>query len=174
MTATLQHNPPETRQLAKLVDGKRIVMLTTFSPDGRLQSKPMTVLAFDDEGCFWFYVEHDAQDGAAAQRYHRVNLAFSDESVSTFISVPGHGELVHERERIHALWTPLAKPWFPDGPDSPRLALLKVTPDGAEYWDAPNSRFIRGLAIAASIVSGQPIGVGEHEVLPPNPRPAAT
>ena len=54
---------------------------------------------------------------------------------------------------------------FPDGPASRHLALLKVVPDKAEYWDAPNSPTVRLLALAASAMSGTQIGRAEHEFL---------
>ena len=63
---------------------------------------------------------------------------------------------------------------FPDGPASRHLALLEVVPDKAEFWDAPNSRTVRLLALAASAVSGAPIGQAEHEVMTglSSPQPA--
>ena len=38
-------------------------------------------------------------------------------------------------------------------------------PEKAEYWDAPNSRTVRLLALAASTVSGASIGQAEHDIL---------
>jgi len=81
------------------------------------------------------------------------------------VSLSGHGELVHDRERIKMLWTSFAKPWFPEGPETPNLALLKFVPHSAEYWDAPSSRMVRLLAMAASAIAGKPIGMGEHDTL---------
>ena len=54
---------------------------------------------------------------------------------------------------------------FPEGPSSRHLALLKVVAEKAEYWDAPNSRTVRLLALAASAVAGAPIGQADHDVL---------
>jgi len=162
---TTNHPTPELRQLAKLIDGQRIAMLTTLSTEGDLESRPMTVVDFDSDGRVWLFCEHDPQDATARERHRRLNLAFSNERSSTFISLPGRGQIVHDRERIHELWSPTLKPWFPDGPDSPRLALLKVTLERAEYWDAPDNRVVRGLALAVSIAAGKPMGLGEHGVL---------
>jgi hypothetical protein len=70
-----------------------------------------------------------------------------------------------DRVHIEWLWTPFAKPWFPDGPGSPNLALLKFAPDTGEYWGAPHSKMARMFAIAASIVAAKPVGLGEHDTL---------
>lgn len=148
--------------IERLVKGHGIGMLTRCSPSGLLESKPMTVLDLDDAGAFWFYCEHDVSDAVTRESYKRVNLAFSDEANAKYVSISGQAELIHDRQKIRALWSSMAKPWFPEGPDSPRLALLKVVPEAGEYWDGPGSRLIRLLSMAASIASGKPVGMGEH------------
>jgi hypothetical protein len=30
------------------------------------------------------------------------------------------------------------------------------------YWDSPGSKVVRALAMAASVVAGKPVGLGEH------------
>jgi general stress protein 26 len=144
-------------------------MLTTLLPGSGLQSRPMTVIEFDGDGCFWFLCEHDPQEVNPSQRYQRVNVAISNEGKSTFVSINGSGEVLRDARLRHRLWSRMARPWFPDGPDSPNLAVLKVTPTRAEFWDAPDSRVVRALAMATSIVAGKPVGMGEHGVLHPQP-----
>ena len=75
----------------------------------------------------------------------------------------GSATLVHDRAKIDELWTPMVKPWFPEGKDDPKLTLLRVDIDDAEYWDSNSSRMVRALAMAASIVAGKPIGMGDNE-----------
>jgi len=137
-------------RLAQLVEDQRIAMLTTCQPDGELDARPMSVLDLDASGCFWFFTEHAPEDQAAHERYRRVNLSFSDCGSATYVSISGRGELSHAPDRIAALWTDAARPWFPDGPESPRLAVLKVTPQRSEFWDAPDSRIVRGAALASA------------------------
>lgn len=165
---TETQSTPELKQLAGLVDGMSITMMTSRDPTVGLLSRPMAPLLMDAEGAIWFYT--DSHSGKTSQ-LDPINLAFSDEGNATYVSVSGHGELVHDRPRIEALWTAFAKPWFPDGPDSPNLALLKFVPHTAEYWDAPNSRMVRMLAMAASAIAGKPIGLGDHDKLDHLSRP---
>jgi len=158
MKIAVQHSD-ELSRVARLVDGISVAMLTHLSHDGYLTSRPMAPLQMDEHGAFWFFVERDAQQ---AEQLRNVNLSFIDGPRSIFVSISGHGEIVGNRERIASMWTPLAKPWFPEGVDSPRLALLKLVPHHIEYWDAPHSRVMRLLALAASVVTGKPVGMGEH------------
>ena len=160
MSHDTDHPLASQRQLADLIGKDRFAMLTEAGSGELLESRPMTLLEFDAQGLLWFFCRRQADFVA-----HPVNLAFSDEAHSTFVSIAGRAEQVIDRERIRALWTSAARPWFPDGPDSPDLALLKVVPQKVEYWDAPDSKVVRGLAMATSILSGKPVGMGEHGVL---------
>ena len=156
------HHADEPQRLDELIDGERFTMLTRRTPDGLLHSKPMTVLKHDEQGHFWFFVR--SQPGLASDEasYAQVNLAFSRPDKGTHVSLAGQGRLVRDRAQIHALWTPMAKPFFPEGPDAPDLALLQVTATAGEYWDGPSNGVARAFALAASIAAGKPVGMGEH------------
>jgi general stress protein 26 len=145
--------------IASLIDGLSIAMLTTVEADGALASRPMAVLEMDASGALWFFT---SLKSSKVDHLGAVNLSFTDVSNGTYVSLSGRGEIDSDPGRIARLWTAFAKPWFPDGPDSPDLALLKFIPDAADYWDAPNSTMVRAFGVMASIVAGKPIGMGDH------------
>lgn len=153
-----QHSP-DLEKIGKLIDGIHIAILTTLDTEGRLASRPMSVLKMDEKGVFWFFADANS---SIVRRLDRVNLSFSDEDASTYVSIAGHGEVSDDRALVHELWSPLMKPWFPDGEDASNLALLKIEPDVAEYWDSGHSKMVRAFALAASVVASKPIGMGEH------------
>lgn len=150
---------PERQRLAELVEPVRVAMLTTLDAQGQLTSKPMSPIELDGQGCIWFFT--DRQSTTAAQ-LERLNLSFCNVDRGDYVSVVGRGELIEDRERARALWTPMARPWFPDGPESANLRLLKIVPHSVEYWDSPNSKMVRLFAIAASVAAAKPVGLGEH------------
>lgn len=152
----------ERAQLGALIEGMSVAMLTNVHGDGALVSRPMSPLEMDARGVIWFFVDATT---TSEKHLRVVNLGFSDADAGTYVSISGHGELDFDRARMHDMWTPGAKPWFPDGPSSPDLALLKVVPHAAEYWDAPHSRMVRMLVRAAAVVSGEPIVTGDHDTL---------
>ena len=152
----------ELIELGKRVDGIDIVMMTTLDADGALSSRPMAPVEMDAKGAIWFFTDLRSEK---IEHLRVVNVAFSDEGNATYVSISGRGEIHAERAHIEKLWTPFVRPWFPDGPESTNLALLKFVPETAEYWDAPNSKMVRMFAMAASIVPAKPIGMGEHETL---------
>jgi general stress protein 26 len=158
------HDParPELKQLADLLGGLSVAMLTEWH-NGQLRSRPMAALELDSEGNFWFLAHQPAQEPPASEAAPQaVNLNFSDERKSTYVSMSGHLVWTTDRARIESLWTRFAKPWFPDGPDTPGLAALAFVPDNAEYWDSPSSSVVRLFAMAASIAGAKPVGLGQH------------
>jgi len=157
--------------IAKLIDDIDIAMLTTVEADGALASRPMAVLEMDASGALWFFTDLRS---SKVERLRVVNLSFTDQAHGTYVSLSGRGEIDTDRGRIERLWTAFAKPWFPEGPDSPNLALLKFVPEAADYWDAPNSKMVRAFGVLASIVAGKPVGMGEHGSHPDLSKGAAT
>lgn len=157
---TEKQTSAERTQLCQLIQHLTVTMLTTIDDNGMLVSRPMSPLLLDSSGALWFFT--DLRSGKVNQ-LESINLNFIDSTRATYVSIAGSGEIITERTYIDRLWTPFAKPWFPEGPDSSNLALLKFVPDMAEYWDSSHSRMVRILALAASVVAGKPIGMGEHE-----------
>ncbi len=154
-----KQDSPERQRLADLVEPARVAMLTTLDGQGQLTSKPMSPVELDAQGCLWFFT--DVHSTSSAQ-LERLNLSFCNVERGDYVSVVGRGELLEDLERAKELWTPMARPWFPDGPASPQLRLLKIVPNSAEYWDSPNSKMVRLFAIAASVAAAKPVGLGEH------------
>jgi general stress protein 26 len=149
----------ELAHIAGLIEDMPFAMLATVEADGALASRPMAALQMDANGALWFFTDLRS---SKVERLGAVNLSFTDASTGTYVSLSGRGEIDTDRSHIERLWTAFAKPWFPDGPGSPNLALLKFVPDAADYWDAPNSKMVRAFGVIASMVAGKPIAMGEH------------
>ncbi|MEO8058453.1 MAG: pyridoxamine 5'-phosphate oxidase family protein [Burkholderiales bacterium] len=152
----------EMAELCKLIEPIPIAMLSNLDADGALVSRPMAALQVDAAGAVWFFVDLRS---SRVEYLRVVNLSFVDAARGTYVSLSGRGEIRSDRGQIQQLWTPMARPWFPEGPDSRNLALLKFVPHTAEYWDAPSSKMVRMFAMAASVVAGKPLGMGDHATL---------
>lgn len=148
---------PAMQKVAELIKGTRTAMLTS-TEQGHIHSRPMTPLQLDAQGNLWMFTSREVFEGVPGN----VNLAFTNHDDGAYVSIEGPAELVDDRQHIHELWTVAAKPWFPEGPDSPHLILLKVAAHEVAYWDSPGSKVVRALAMAASVIAGKPVGMGEH------------
>ncbi|MBA3582008.1 MAG: pyridoxamine 5'-phosphate oxidase family protein [Gammaproteobacteria bacterium] len=155
-------NNAELIHLGKLIENISVAMFTTLDDKGALVSRPMSPLQMDETGALWFSIDIKS---AKLENLRLINLSFADISRSTFVSLSGYGEVTTDRTKIDELWTPFLRPWFPQGPDSPNLGLLKFLADTGEYWDAAHSKMIQMFTMAASIIAANPIGMGEHETL---------
>jgi len=155
-------NNDDLSMIGRLIEGQSVAMLTTLNNDGALLSQPMAALEMDEHGAIWFFTDLRSD---LAERVRAVNLAFVDDARGTYVSISGRGEIAKDPSRIERLWSRFDRAAFPDGPQSRHLALLKVVVEKAEYWDAPNSRTVRLLSLAASAVAGAAIGQVDHQVL---------
>jgi general stress protein 26 len=168
--APMEGSPrPDSGQLDKLrtlVGNIKVAMLTTADEDGRLASRPLQTLEMDADCALWFFFSTAAKGIAdAASGGWQVNVTYADPQGQDYVSISGTARLVRDRARMQELWTEWVQVWFPGGLDDPRLALLCVKPERAEYWDAPNSSMKRLYGLTKALVTGAKDGLGENAEL---------
>ena len=71
--------------------------------------------------------------------------------------------LLEDPAKKEALFTTMAKAWFPDGPTDPNLGLLAVSVLRAEYWDVDDSKMVQLFKMAKAAVTGKTPDLGEHK-----------
>ncbi|MFF5178367.1 pyridoxamine 5'-phosphate oxidase family protein [Micromonospora sp. NPDC000316] len=152
-------------RVTELVRDARICMLTTIALDGRQVSRPMGLQEAEFDGDLWFFASTDSAKVRQIRVNPEVNVAFSDQKRSAWVSVSGTATEGFDRARAEQLWNPVLKVWFPDGLDTPGLTLIKVHASSAEYWDSPSSTVVNLFGFAKAVVTGQPPALTEnHEV----------
>ena len=155
--------PDEVEKVRELVKDERIAMLTTVAQDGSLVSRPMGVQAVDFDGDLWFFAAADSHKVAEIARDSAANAAFS--GTSSWVSLSGRATLVRDPEKIRELWNAVAEAWFPDGPDSPGVVLIRLHAESAEYWDSPGGRVATLFSLVKAKVTGRPYDGGENETV---------
>jgi general stress protein 26 len=151
------------REIVKAVD---ICMLTTVDERGELHSRPMSNnrdIEFD--GDLWFFTYGSSHKVDEVNRVSKVNASFADVDNQLYASVSGNAEVVRDRAKIEELWKPELRAWFPEGVDTPDIALLKVTVARAEYWDSSQPWVAHAVGLASSLLTGGPARSGENEKL---------
>lgn len=143
-------------KVAELVKDARICMMTTMTADGRHVSRPMGLQEAEFDGDLWFFTYADSDKARQVAEHDQVNVAFADTKQSAWTSVSGRAEVVHDRQKAEELWSPMLKAWFPDGLETPGLALIKVHADSAEYWESSSSKVVRLIGLARAAVTGDP------------------
>ena len=152
-------------ELARLIDGIPVVMLTTVGADGVLRSRPLLLERLQPDGSLTFLTHLSSQKVSELAGDSRVNVAFVGGDGDRYVSVSGNGEVMHDQSRMHAMWNPTYRAWFPQGPDDRDSAILTVTIDRVEYWDVASSRLVRLWGVVRAVATGQVAEAGEHRVI---------
>ncbi|MFS0705182.1 pyridoxamine 5'-phosphate oxidase family protein [Cellulomonas sp. 179-A 9B4 NHS] len=147
-------------KVAELIKDIRIAMLTTVDPSGALVSRPMAVQDVEFDGDLWFFTDLDSHKADEVRGGGPANAAFAGST--HWVSVSGTAEVVRDRAKIHELWGTAAEAWFPDGPDTPGVGLIKLEAESAEYWDSPGGRLATVFSLVKSKVTGERYDGGEN------------
>ena len=143
------------KKLYEMIKDVRIAMMTTIEADGSLHSRPMYAHVADDHGDLWFFSHSREPKIGELKADPQVNLAFSDTSGQNYVSVSGTADIVTDKAKIKELWSEGLRTWFPDGPDGPNIALIRVHPSGGEYWDSPSRTVMQLYGYAKAVLTGE-------------------
>jgi len=150
-------------KVAELIAGTKICMLTTTDAAGRLVSRPMAVQEVEFDGDLWFFSDADARKVGQVRHGAHVNVSFA--SGDSWVSVAGDAQVLRDVDKAKELWNEGLKAWFPDGPESPGLVLVKVHADSAEYWDTPGGRAATLFSYVKARATGERYSGGENETV---------
>jgi general stress protein 26 len=150
-------------ELGRLIAGVPVAMVTTIADDGRLVCRPMLLERLEPGGSLTFLTHLSSQKVHEVARDPRVNVSFVSDKGDHYVSVSGVGAATHDPARMHDLWNPTYRAWFPHGPDDPDCAILTIDIEQIEYWDVPTSRLVRLWCAVKALVTGQVVEAGEHQ-----------
>ncbi|AMV40627.1 pyridoxamine 5'-phosphate oxidase family protein [Planctomyces sp. SH-PL62] len=133
----MDRTKPDTtiRQVAMMLRGIKVAMLTTEAPDGSLHSRPMATQEVEFDGTLWFFTKASSAKVDEIRRDAEVNVSYASPEDHRYVSLAGRASLVRDPEKLRELWTPSNRVWFAQGLDDPDLALLRVDVRIAQYWD---------------------------------------
>ena len=141
-------------KLREIATDAKICHLATGLDKRPISSRPMSTLEVDDQGALWFFSSIRSGKNDEIESDPDVQLFYAQNSQSEYLSVFGHAEVVHDRQKIDELWTPMAKVWFTEGKDDPDISLIKVTPVDAHYWDTKNNKAVQVIKMFAGAITG--------------------
>lgn len=150
------------KKLKEIVNDVKVAMMCTLMDEEKITSRPMSTAQIDDQGAIWFFTNDTSSKAQQIEDQYELVLCYSKPSDNTYATVHGRAKIVEDKDKINDLWNPLLKAWFPKGKDDPDLALIRVDPHHAEYWDDSSSRMVTFLKIAAASVTGGTYEGGEY------------
>lgn len=150
--------------LREVIKGVKVAMLVTETSDGSLRSRPMVTQGTEFDGELWFFTDVGSAKVFEIESERHVNISYADPSHDKYVSVSGLASLLNDRAKIRELWNPLAKAWFPGGPDDPQLTLIRVRPTAAEYWDRTSGTLVSIAGFFKAAATGKRLQEpGKHE-----------
>ncbi len=164
MTQTTSHQD-SIKKLGAMIKDIKVAMLTTATHDGQLRSRPMMTQQAEFDGDLWFLTGASTPKADEIQAEQHVNLSYAEPDDHRYVSVSGRASIVRDRAKIHELWNPLYKAWFPKGEDDPDIVLLRVEVEQAEYWDSPSSKMVALAGFVKAVATGERFEGGDNEKL---------
>lgn len=150
----------------ELIKDIKTALLVTQNANGELQARPMVAMNKDFNGELWFFTSIASPKIDEIKRNENVLLSYSEPSDQNYVSVRGKARVSQDRGKIKELWSPAAHVWFPKGQDDPNIALIQVTVETAEYWDAPSSAFVYAYGYVKARLTGEvPKHIGENRTV---------
>jgi general stress protein 26 len=153
-------NEEAIEKFKELVKHESVCLFTTRLSEAPLSTRPMSVQKVCDQGNFWFLSAIDSDKNQQIAIDSRVQLFFSNTSNYEFLTVYGKATVSRDRQKIDELWTDIAKAWFHEGKNDPRVTVIKVTPEDGFYWDTKDGKVVSMIKILASAVTGKTLEEG--------------
>lgn len=145
--------PDALARVKELVEDIDFTMLTTQDDNGNLVSRPMSTRQMDDGGDIWFFTAEDSEKVDEAKAHRDVGLSYCDAKGMRYVSVAGRASVIHDAAKMTELYSPSLDIWFEDGLDTPGIALLRVTPVEAEFWEPSKGKVAMAAGMLKALVT---------------------
>jgi general stress protein 26 len=149
------------KKIAELAKGIHIAMMSTVAPDGSISSRPMAIQDEPFDGTMWFLTRVTSEKIDEVEQDQHVTLTFAEPANSKYLTLKGHAAVNQDKSKIHELWNPMYKAWFPKGEDDPQIAVLRVNVEEGDYWEASSSKLIMKARYLVAAATGGSVPVGE-------------
>ena len=106
-----------------------------------------------EEGAIYFLTDVNSPKAEEIRDNNMICLALADQRARKYLSITGRAEIFDDRDRIKQIWSVYDKAFWPDEND-PRIRILRVAPESAEFWEAAGT-IVTVVKLAAAAVSAR-------------------
>ena len=162
----MEHRADEAarEKVMEIAKSARVAMMGTYDGEGMMHARPMVAVRYDDPedgAALWFFTRDGTRKVDEIAADPRVLLCYSDEGANDYLSIEGRALVIRDTGLAKSLWEEPMRTWFPDGPDDDRLAMVKVVPEAAEYWDSPSGVVVFAYGYLKAAITGKAPDPGE-------------
>jgi general stress protein 26 len=130
----------ELEKLYSQIDDVEIAMMTTRRADGHLQSRAMATQRRAEGADLWFVTLEDTAKLHDLAADPHVNLSYYKDRTREWISVSGIATVTQDRQKIHELYAPDWKAWFPEEGDPRHGTKASASTSTRPYSSKSTSR----------------------------------
>lgn len=147
----------------EIIETNPIGMLTTQTFSGELMCRPMTIMQVEDDGQMWIITSTDNALVEEIDDDLEVGISFSGSG--EWLSLRGEATVIRSVPKATDLWNEAVQVFFPDGPESEQVALIRIRPDGGQYWTSPGGLVATAFKWAKARITGEVIDAGGSQTL---------
>lgn len=156
-------NEDALNKLRELVDKIDVAMLCTYpNKQSNVHAVPMSRQEIDSEANIWYLFSSESETFKNLQVNSNVSLLFSNPKDYLFLTLHGTATISRDQERIDKYWNPFVEAWFEKGKEDPRIRVLKVKIDDANYWDTKSNKIFTLFKIVSNTITGSKMDLGRE------------
>ncbi len=148
------------KKLKRLVEDIKVCMFITNHNSDKEHTRPMYTIEVEDDGILWFFTDLRSIKVEEVSNDKLVHLTYAHPGKDSYLDTWGNAQIITDKALIKDKWKAMLKAWFPNGPDDPSVAILKVKPTECYYWDSETGKMVEFLKMAAAIVTGKRLADG--------------
>ena len=159
----------ELEKLYEHINDIEIAMMTTRRGDGHLQSRAMATQKRAEGADLWFVTLADTEKVRDLAVDPHINLSYYKDRTREWVSVSGIAKVTSDRTKIHELYAPDWKAWFPKGddprhgtPDDPRMVLIGIDVHAAVFLEVNKPQPVILFELVKGWLTGSTPEVGEE------------
>ncbi|WP_395646125.1 pyridoxamine 5'-phosphate oxidase family protein [Terricaulis sp.] len=146
----------------KLIDDIDVCMFT--SHDGaKLRSRPMSSHARQSENAIYFLTDVEGHKDQEVAANSEVVLSYAKPGSGKFLAVTGRARVLDDRVLIKDLWDKDAEAFW-EGADDPKVRVIEVVPDEAQFWEGPHGVVATVQMVIAAATAMPPVMGDQRKV----------
>lgn len=119
-------------KLWEIVEESEIALLITLA-DGHPRVRPMTLVAYEEEGGVWFATSKASRKVEEIGKNPNVTVCFLNLEGSAYAQLFGKAEVIEDRAVKEEFWDEDWEEYW-EGPEDPDYVLIHVQVSKAEYY----------------------------------------
>lgn len=141
-------------KMRNLIDKSGSCFFCTSTLMNKINSSPMNVQKSDINGDLWFLSPKDSIKNMEITQDSEVTLHFQGSPHSDFLELKGKATISDDKDLIKELWDPMAKSWFKEGKEDPRISVIQFKTESGYYWDNEHGNTIAGVKLLIGVITG--------------------